>query len=262
MHQRTVVLFGLIFVLLLAGCSVVNGSGDVVTDERDIDAFDSVQLGIDGDVTIKQGESTFLTIRGEDNIIERVETFVRGDTLIIRNRNRGVMTILRNTEPIEITISTPTLKEIDVSGSGNVYAEELTADEMDIHISGSGDVELALLESETVDLAISGSGNIDLDSLAAGNLDVSISGSGDVTLKGRADQADLSVSGSGTIASGNVAVNKADANISGSGEITTWVKESLEVHISGSGDISYYGNPQLKQSTSGSGDVTSLGAKE
>ena len=106
MSLQTVV-FGaavLLSVMVISGCSIVNGSGNVVTDERSIDSFDAIQLSTGADITVKQGESTFLTIRGEDNIIERIETIVRGDRLIIRNRNRSAMSILRNTEPIEITV--------------------------------------------------------------------------------------------------------------------------------------------------------------
>lgn len=262
MFQRSVVLFGLVFMLILSGCSVVNGSGDVVTAERNIDAFDTVQLSIDGDLTIKQGESTFLTIKGEDNIIERVETFVRGDKLIIRNREQGVMTILRNTQPIEISVSTPNIEEIDVSGSGNVYAETLTTDDMDVSISGSGDVELALLEGEKVDISISGSGNFKTDAISASSLDVQVTGSGDAALAGKVNETVLDVTGSGTIDSGDLSSNTARIRVTGSGQVTAWVKESVDVDISGSGDLEYYGSPQITQDISGSGNISSLGAKE
>lgn len=262
MFQRTVVVIGILTLTLLTGCSVVNGSGNVITDERSIDGFEALHLAIDADVTIQQGERTFLTIRGEDNIIESIETEIRRNRLTIKSQDRGLMTILRNTKPIEITISTPSLEEIDVSGSGNVVSEALTSDDMEITISGSGDVELEQLESGKVDVQISGSGNFEVNGLSADSIEVGISGSGDVQAKGRANEAELNVSGSGAIEAGSMALNTADVRVSGSGEITTWVKETLDVQVSGSGDVSYYGDPQVDDDVSGSGDVVSLGAKE
>lgn len=262
MLLRTVVYCGLVFGLLLSGCSVINGSGDVITDERIVDEFDSVQLNISGDLTIEQGERTFLTIRGEDNIVERIETFVRDETLVIRTKDRALMTILRNTKPIEITISTPTIEEIDVSGSGNVFAAELSSEAFDISISGSGDVTLERLESEQVEASISGSGNLNVAELAAETVDMSVSGSGDVSLAGRTNKADLQVGGSGSIDTDDLAANVAEVSVSGSGTVATWAKETLDVSVSGSGHVTYYGSPQVDQSVSGSGKVTNLGSKE
>ena len=262
MFQRTVVALSGLFLILLAGCSVVNGSGNVVTDERSVDDFDAINLTINADITIRQGENTFLTIKGEDNIIERVETVVQGKRLTIRSRDQGIMTILRNTKPIEITLSTPNVEEFNISGSGNIYATELKSDNMGISISGSGNVMLDQLESDKVNLRISGSGDFSSDALIADSLEIDISGSGDVKTRGRVNQADLTISGSGTIESGSMSTNAADIRVSGSGEVTIWAKETLDIRVSGSGDVSYYGNPQLDEDVSGSGNVIRLGDKE
>lgn len=262
MFPRIALILSLPIFVIITGCRVVNGSGDIVTDERSIDAFDSLQLTMDADVTIIQGERTFLTIKGEDNIIERVETEVRGDDLIIRTRDRGVMTILRNTEPIEIKVSTPMLEDVSISGSGNVTADALKNEQLSFDVSGSGDISMGQLNTDELDVRISGSGNVDIDDLNAETVDVRVSGSGDISIDGQANQADLTVSGSGRVRAGDMVVDDAEIRVSGSGEVITWAEETLEVDISGSGDVSYYGSPQLDQNISGSGDIDSLGAKE
>ena len=264
MFPRVVPIIALCMLILVAGCSFVTGSGNVITEERPIDNFDSVRLRTDADITIQQGEQTFLTIRGEDNILERIETNVRRGQLVIDSRRVGIslMTILRNTEPVEITLSTPNIEEVHISGSGTIYSEELKTERMEVSVSGSGDIAFDALESDTIDATISGSGNIEIDTLTADSVDIQISGSGNVIFSGQAEQADMGISGSGDISVGKLAVGAADVRVSGSGEITTWVEESLDVHISGSGDVDYYGSPQVDQRITGSGDVTSLGAKE
>lgn len=258
MQQRTVVLLGFVFIFIITGCSVVNGSGNVITDERSIGEFDSIRLNVDAELTIEQGERTFLTMEGDDNIIERVETIVRGDNLIIRNRDRGMMSILRTTVPLEITVSTPTVEEIDVAGSGNIFAETLSGSQMDLTISGSGDVNFERLETEDMDVTISGSGDIQVEELTADFIDVTINGSGDVKLEGDANRVDYNINGSGTIETEDLAVNDADIRVNGSGEVTVWVKESLDVRVNGSGDVRYRGSPQIDQRISGSGDIIAL----
>ncbi|MEM7128624.1 MAG: head GIN domain-containing protein [Chloroflexota bacterium] len=262
MFQRTVVSVGLLVLLFLTGCSIITGSGNVITDERPVDGFDSIDLSTAGDLTIIQDERTSLVLKGEDNIIERVETIVRGNRLIIRNRSRGIMTLFRNTRPIEIIVSTPTLEDVSVSGAGDIYAEALKTDKLEISISGAGDIQIDELESERIDVKISGAGDFDINELTTDVLELEISGAGDIDLAGRANRADFTVNGAGDITADDLRVDVADIRVSGAGSVDAWVRETLDVRISGIGGVNYYGNPQVEQSISGMGDVESLGDKE
>lgn len=259
MRSRFVVIVSILMLGLLTGCNIVNGSGNVVTDERAIDDFEALELNTSANVTVRQGESSFLVIRGEDNIIDQIETVGRGNRLIIRNRNRGVMSILRNTRPVEITVTTSNLDEIDVSGSGNITAETINNRLMDVSITGSGDVTLDQVETETMDISISGSGDVDVETLSANFLDVTINGSGDVELAGEVNRVDFSINGSGEIKTEDLSANAADIRVNGSGDIELWVKETLDVRVNGSGDVRYYGNPSVDQRIGGSGDIVALG---
>jgi hypothetical protein len=69
--------------------------------------------------------------------------------------------------------------ELDVSGSGGVFARELTAIDADVSISGSGNIELTATGLVTGNL--SGSGKLTL--WGDPSVDVETSGSGDVHLE-------------------------------------------------------------------------------
>jgi len=84
MNRR--ILFSVALVVLLLGaciCPVTRGSGKITTQSRDVSGFDQVSLGGSGELTITQGDKDSLTIEAEDNVMRRIETEVKGDTLFI-----------------------------------------------------------------------------------------------------------------------------------------------------------------------------------
>ena len=75
-------------VLLLAGCElhagpvdVVQGSGHVQRQSRDVRGFDQVVLSGLGTLTITQGSTESLTVEAEDNLLLRLRSDVGGSTL-------------------------------------------------------------------------------------------------------------------------------------------------------------------------------------
>ena len=63
------------------GIRTIKGSGNVVTEERDVSGFDRVALSGFGEVIITQGDKESLTVETDDNLMRYIETKVRGGTL-------------------------------------------------------------------------------------------------------------------------------------------------------------------------------------
>lgn len=229
----------LLMMLFLAGCTVVTGSGRIVSEEREVSGFHAVALTGSGVVTVQQGDEESLVIEADDNILSLIETEVRDGTLSL-GLKPGT-TIVNTSRPIRYLVTLPNLNEVVISGSGTVNVDRVV--------------------DERFAATISGSGEMNVDSLTAANVRITISGSGDVSVAGAAETQDIRVSGSGNYLAGDLAGQSADVNISGSGDATIWVAESLDITVSGSGDISYYGNPRVDQQATGSGRVRSLGDK-
>jgi hypothetical protein len=237
MSKRTLFLFGLVIVLLSA-CNVVRGSGNVETETREVRGFDQVSLSGQGEIILTQGEREALEIEAEDNIIEVIETEVRGDTLHIGTRNN---TLLQPTEPVRFYLTMDQIDGLEVSGSGDITADSVDADHLTMEISGSG--------------------NMNIDSLIADSLEVDISGSGHVEAEGRVPDQEIEISGSGNYEAADLEGETVDVKVSGSGEATVWANEALNVDISGSGQVNYYGNPAVNQDISGSGELNSRGSR-
>jgi hypothetical protein len=227
-------------VLTVSGCNafVTRGSGDLITEERQVSNFDRVELSGVGEVVITQDGSESLSIETDDNIMKYVEVVVENGTLKL-----GFKDGVNFMSPSRLVFS--------------VSVDDLTG----VAVSGSGDIESDMLKTDRFDVAISGSGDVQIADISTGEVNTDISGSGEVYLSGDASAQDLTISGSGKYQAGDVCSASVMVNVSGSGSATVCATESLESNISGSGSVNYYGQPMINSTGSGSGSLKSLGEK-
>ena len=189
----------------------IEGSGDLITEERDVRQFDKIKSSGSFDVFVEVGPAQSVKITFDDNLIDIIETKVRGKTLRIDNEESFL-----SDHVCKVEITVPELEAVTLSGSGNVEVVALKSDIFECSISGSGNIEVEG-EVQEVDFKISGSGEIQAEDLEADDAYVKISGSGDVRLQAR-ESLEARVSGSGSIYySGNP--NSLSTNVSGSGHI-------------------------------------------
>ncbi len=236
MYKRATLI---LIVLLLGACGLrgVRGSGDLVTESRNVSGFDRIAVSGSGEVIITQDGTESLTVETDDNVIEYITTEVKGRTLELGFKD----TVLAWPTRLTFNLHLKDLAGLDISGSGDMEAESIETDRLEIRTSGSGDVQI--------------------ESLTAGDVEIRISGSGDIELAGEAAGQDITISGSGRYRAGELQSQQVDVSISGSGDATVWAAESLDVNISGSGSVTYYGRPSLSSSTSGSGEIEGRGGK-
>lgn len=216
------------------GLMCTKANGELVTEDRDLDKFTSIDLQISADVIIEQGEEYKAEVEASDNIVDMILTKVSGNELNIR-LPRGEC--IRGNSDIVVRVTAPYIDEIKVSGSGDISNEDgWKSDELKLDVTGSGAIVLTDLEIDNYDIDITGSGAIELEGENAETGKIKISGSGD------ADIMDLRV-------------DDCEISITGSGNAKVAVEESLDVRISGSGDVIYSGDPSVDQKITGSGDV-------
>ena len=231
-------LLGTIFVVTACGATITKGSGDIITETRQVSNFDSIDLSGSGGVIVTQGGSESLTIETDDNVMEHVKAEVVGGTLELGFE-----------EGFNLVDYTRLIFTVGV--------DDLTS----LSISGSGDIESDVIETDRLDATVTGSGDIQIGTLTADEVKARITGSGDMDLTGEVAAQDITISGSGKYRAGDLRSESAEVSISGSGDATVWATDSLDVNISGSGSVDYYGRPSMSTSGSGSGDVTSKGEK-
>jgi hypothetical protein len=212
----------------------VRATGDDMTQTFDETGFDGLDLGLSANVTVLVDSVYRVEVTCEETAMPYVETRVTNGVLkIYFDRN------VYDVDNMRITVSAPSWNYFDVSGSGKVKIADA-------------------IEGNVLHLDVSGSGNILAEDATFNKADVEVSGSGDVELAGSADELRAKVSGSGEVDALDFPVKSAYLKVSGSGNIRSSVLDFLDVDISGSGNVYYEGNPQLDVHISGSGDLRKL----
>jgi hypothetical protein len=106
---------------MTAGCIfIVNGnstqgSGNIITGEREVSEFNKLHLKGSGNVFLSQGEEQSLIIKTDDNILPLIETDVSGKKLTISHGKHN----LRPTV-FEVFITVKNIEDVAISGSGIV----------------------------------------------------------------------------------------------------------------------------------------------
>jgi hypothetical protein len=243
MNKKPFVIIFLLSALVIGACGINlnidigQGSGNIVTENRDVSNFDRLDLSGVGDVTLTQGDQEGLKIEAEDNVIKQITTEVRDGTLYISFDRKTVIP----TKPIKFALSMRTIHGIETKGVCSLESDSVKTDKLEISISGTGNVNLAELVSD--------------------NLIINVSGAGNFEAAGKVKDQKVTLSGAGNYEGENLQSNTADVTISGLGRITLWTTENLNVTISGTGGVDYYGSPEISQQISGLGKINHKGDK-
>jgi hypothetical protein len=211
MHKRC--LLAMVAVLLvLPGCSVVSGSGQVESETRQVSGLTGVELSGNGEVTIEQGDTESLTIEADDNVLPVLTSEVEDSVLRLGQKPR---TTVRTRNPIRYRVTLKELTSIELSGSGGVSAANLRVNALRVDISGSGTMDLAG-SADQQELELSGSGRYEAAELQSRSVSIDISGSVTAAVAA-SDQRRVDISGSGTVTySGDPTI---DQSVSGSGRL-------------------------------------------
>lgn len=241
----------------LGGVGSVRGSGQVSEEARQVSGITGVKLATVGHLSIELGEEETLRVEAEDNLLEYIETDVRGGILTIDTR-AGVS--LRNRRPINYYLTVKELDEIIISSSGDVEAPDLETKSFSVMISSSGDLVMGDLDTDRLEVMISSSGDMQMGELYANRVEVQISSSGSVDIAGgEVEEQDITITSSGGYHARNLQSDQASVRLSSSGSATIRVRDHLQAHLSSSGGVRYVGSPTLDVRTTSSGDVERIG---
>jgi hypothetical protein len=208
----------------------------VESETRNVADFTKVSFGVSGNLYINIGKEFKVTLEGSNSLLEDIVTEVNNGKLVIRKKIRS----LNMNEKVTVYITMPEMKGLSVSGSGVAEIKDA-------------------VKTSDLDLSVSGSGKLYASDVTVSTMDCSISGSGDIIVGGRCniDEADVSISGSGSYKGEAAEIGALGVAISGSGSCTCKVRETLRATVSGSGNITYLGDPRVDARISGSGRVRS-----
>jgi hypothetical protein len=248
-------------------------------ETRNVGSFTKIAFRVPGKLYLKQGSPQKVEIEGDKEVLQKIETEVDGNKLVIEQEGNKWFNWGSEGDNIKIYITVPSIEALSVSGSGELVGQSrFTANNLDLNVSGSGELTIDVdatgkLDADvsgsgdiivkgkcnSFDSDVSGSGKIELEATVAGKANFEISGSGKIHAKGSAQNVEAEISGSGKVLAANLETERCEIKITGSGDVEINVKNELDANISGSGTVSYKGNPsKVNSHASGSGSVRKL----
>jgi hypothetical protein len=171
---------------------VIDGSGRIVQQSRDVGEFRGVQTMGAESVDVRFGPKTSVVIAADDNILPLLSSRVVDGKLKIESRGS-----YRTRSPIRVWITTPRLEEFTTMGSGNVVIHDVSSPHLKLTLQGSGDIQANGRIGE-LDLALMGSGRARLADLSATDVSAGVFGSGEAVVRA-SGRLDAQMFGSGVL---------------------------------------------------------------
>ena len=210
------VIFAAVFFMSCEDEDCINNLGSVVTEERELNSFSSIDFARVGNIYLTQGSEQYLQIEANELLLEHLDTEVVGDELRVDiDKCTGDDNFVLN-----MFITIPDINELTISGVGNIHsANDWTLDELSLSLKGVGNAELSGT-AEVFHINTDGVGDVDafnlmtdicnVDVKGVGNvqvyvleeLDVHIKGSGNVYYKGDPDIS-IQIDGTGNLIDAN-----------------------------------------------------------
>jgi hypothetical protein len=241
--------------------NAVVGNGTVAHDVRQVGVVSGLEVSGPLEVTVRVGPAPSLVVDADSNLLPLIRSEVSGGALRV-----WVEGSVRSTNSIKVSYTTPSLTQLQTSGSGRLTVNDLNGEalqlsksgsgsatltgrvsNLDVRHSGSGEINANGVRIGSARVVQSGSGHTALGPVQGSDLSVTVSGSGSVQASGVANAVSARTSGSGSVDLTNVASDQGDLSTSGSGSISATVKRSVIAQTSGSGRITVYGNPAQRQ---------------
>jgi hypothetical protein len=210
----------LIAAVLLTGCGDRSDwggdQGPVVTERRDVESFDSIDMHGAAKLEITIGEPVSLQLSGHEKAVSRMETEVHGHTLHIKGRTRDWV-IRNNNSRLTVQITVPRLESLEVEGGNDVRLVGLHGgattikaagaanivgdgqlDHLTVRMMGAGHADLAKLAATDATVTVEGVGSVIVN--ASNSLDATMNGVGAIFYTGTPNKVNTRMNGLGTIA--------------------------------------------------------------
>ncbi|EMB26385.1 head GIN domain-containing protein [Treponema denticola] len=215
---------------------VIKGNGKIETKSFPQNNFNALSISGGWTADIRYSETFSMQIETDENIFSDLDISVAGTTLNIGFKSGYSISPTQ----CKVSITMPALIKLQTVGSLTAVISSFN------------------MAKDSMSIDISGSGNITARDITVNTLKVDVSGSADFSATGKAENMIADISGSGDIKTTDFETEKADISISGSGSAKVWVTRHLKADIGASGSIRYKGNPVIETKSSGSGRISSL----
>lgn len=213
-------------------CHQIEGSGNIVTEDRTNGSFTGVEAGGAFEVELQNGTTTSVKVEADDNIIKDIETKIDGNILKISVR-RGIHL---NGGHFKAFITAPEIGYINMSGAA------------------TANIKGILKNTNKIKLESSGASGINGE-LEAPEMETDASGASTIDISGRTKNYNATASGSAGTHAFKLMSETTTASASGAANLNVFSSVSLNADASGASAIEYKGGGTTQIKVSGSANI-------
>ena len=273
MKRNAIVVLFFLASLLVASCSKVFTNGTPVTVHRNLgQRFETVCIYNNVNVRLVNSDHQGIELTCPENLIEKVTTEVKGDSLIIKNEND--FNWLRSYDySIDLTVYYDSIREITYASIGDLCCSDsirgycaLSIDTIPLEIDTTG-IDTTHIGADTVITHMSrnfvlrikeGSGDIDLCFSCDVLKTVFSFGTSKVTLRGVAGYTEHYVKSYGCIHAEMLNSNIVKVMSESTNDTYVWARGQLIARLTSIGNIYYKGHPWIEKECTSDGNVFKL----
>jgi copper(I)-binding protein len=227
--------------IMISGCKVVTGSGEIITLEMDYKDFERIEVSSAFDVKVTRADSYMVTLNVDEALVEYLNVKKSGGTIYIGLKSG--FTYMNQTRKAEITL--PRLRRLELSGaSDGIIKGFSSSDDIAFDISGASRLDLTELKTGDLDMDVSGASKV-IGDVEMNKGDFNLSGASTIELTGSATDINIEASGASGIIMTNFNTINADVELSGASDAEIAVSERLSIDLSGASKLTYSGDPKL-----------------
>lgn len=217
----------------LDASDAVRGSGRIIEQRREVARFDQIEARTALRVTIEPGDATTLVVKGDDNLVHRVETTVSDRRLRIQLRPDSS---IQPTEPLEAVVTVPRLTSVEALGATEVRVGPIACEALTARATGASRVTLEGLTAQELTLSAEGASRLRADG-HVGPVRLSVSGASNASL-GALMARSVTLDVAGASAAEVTASGPVRGAVSGASKLTVVGQpESVDVRTSGAGSV-------------------------
>jgi len=218
-----------LFVTMISASNLL--LGQVIKENRKVGSFVSIEVGGAFHVVLIQGDKYSVVVEADEDIIERIETEVRGDELRITQLGK-----INDPGVLKVYVEFKDLERLDISGAAEVESREL-------------------IKGRDLEVLVSGAGNVNL-SYQGGSFEADISGAGNLNVEGKVNDQRVKISGAGNYHAYDLQCQNLEIKTTGAGNARVSASKKIKAYARGAGNISYRGDPeQVYADASGAGNI-------
>lgn len=226
---------------------MIIGNGKVVTPTIETKEFENINVQGRFDITLQTGKANRVQLQTEENLAPHI----RFETV---NNMLNITTNANMTPTPQVTITSKTISEINLSGKTVLHANNIDSPQLSINMNGNSN---CFLKSNTkiLKIQLNGKSELHLNATQADNITLQINGKGDVNLTGKTHNLTVNAFGNSTVHADTLIADNVVLDSAGKSEISVHAVKTLTIMAAGKSNVKYSGNPTITKNTAGESTI-------